>query len=69
MTTKEPEPTYEEMIAELREIAKQLDDPNTPIEDAVKLHQRGMLLIQKCETFLQKAELTITEVPQPPELP
>jgi len=67
MTKKETEPTYEEMIAELREIAKQLDDPNTPIEDAVKLHQRGMTLIQKCETFLQKAELTITEVPQSSE--
>ena len=67
MTKKETEPTYEEMITELREIAKQLDDPNTPIEDAVKLHQRGMALIQKCETFLQKAELTITEVPQPSE--
>ena len=67
MTKKEPEPTYEEMIAELREIAKQLDDPNTPIEEAVNLHQRGMALIQKCETFLQKAELTITEVPQQSE--
>ncbi len=67
MTKKESEPTYEEMIAELREIAKQLDDPNTPIEDAVNLHQRGMALIRKCETFLQKAELTITEVPQQTE--
>ena len=69
MTKKETEPTYEEMIAELREIAKHLDDPNTPIEDAVKLHQRGMELIRKCEMFLQKAELTITEVPQPSDGP
>ncbi|HJJ44044.1 MAG TPA: exodeoxyribonuclease VII small subunit [Methanocorpusculum sp.] len=69
MTKKETEPTYEDMIAELREIAKQLDDPNTAIEDAVKLHQRGMALIQKCETFLQKAELTITEVPQQSDSP
>ena len=67
MTEKETEPTYEEMIAELREIAKQLDDPNTAIEEAVKLHQRGMALIQKCESFLQKAELTITVVPQSSE--
>jgi len=57
------------MIAELREIAKHLDDPNTPIEEAVKLHQRGMELIRKCEMFLQKAELTITEVPQPSDGP
>lgn len=54
--------TYESMIAELQMIAKQLDDPQTSIEDAVKLHKRGLVLIQMCEEFLQKAELTIMEV-------
>ncbi|MDU9376028.1 Exodeoxyribonuclease 7 small subunit [Methanocorpusculaceae archaeon Sp1] len=58
--------TYESMIAELKAIAKQLDNPETSIEDAVSLHQRGLALIQKCEEFLQKAELSITEV-QPEE--
>lgn len=62
MTENNQTETYESMIAELREIAKKLDDPETSIEDAVKLHQRGLTLIQKCEDFLQKAELTITEV-------
>lgn len=62
---KEPTETYESMIAELKSIAKQLDDPETSIEEAVKLHQRGLLLIKKCEEFLQKAELTITEIQEP----
>jgi len=53
---------YEEMVAELREIAKKLDDSATSVEDAVKLHTRGMELISRCEAFLEKAELTITEV-------
>ena len=61
--------TYESMITELRAIAKQLDDPETSIEEAVKLHQRGLILIQRCEEFLQKAELTITEVPVPADPP
>lgn len=56
------EQDYESMIAELREIARKLDDSNTSVEDAVKLHTRGMELIAKCEAFLAKAELTITEV-------
>ena len=60
--TDETEATYEEMITELREVARKLDDPATSVEDAVKLHARGMELIGKCETFLEKAELTITEV-------
>jgi len=53
---------YEEMVIELREIAKKLDDSATSVEDAVKLHARGMELIARCEAFLDKAELTITEV-------
>ena len=58
----EEELNYEDMIAELREIARKLDDPSTPVEDAVKLHSRGIELVGKCEQFLTKAELTITEV-------
>ncbi|HJJ35919.1 MAG TPA: exodeoxyribonuclease VII small subunit [Methanocorpusculum sp.] len=53
---------YEEMVAELRDIAKRLDDSATSVEDAVRLHARGMDLIARCEAFLEKAELTITEV-------
>ena len=60
--TETPEPNYEEMITELRDIARKLDDANTSVEDAVKLHARGMALIAKCEAFPAKAELTITEV-------
>ena len=60
--TETPEPNYEEMITELRDIARKLDDAQTSVEDAVKLHARGMELIAKCEAFLAKAELTITEV-------
>jgi exodeoxyribonuclease VII small subunit len=53
--------TYELMIAELKAIAKQLDDSETPLEEMIRLHQRGLALIRSCEEFLQKAELTITE--------
>ena len=63
-TPKEKEEDYESMISELRDIARKLDDPQTSVEDAVKLHARGMELIRKCEAFLAKAELTITEVHQ-----
>ncbi|MDR3101717.1 MAG: exodeoxyribonuclease VII small subunit [Methanocalculaceae archaeon] len=63
MTETPEDQTYESMIAELKVIAKQLDDPETPIAEAVRLHQRGLALIHNCEEFLQKAELTITEIP------
>ena len=66
--TDEREETYEEMMTELRDIARKLDDPATSVEDAVKLHAKGIELIQKCETFLEKAELTVTEVPHTEQL-
>jgi len=53
---------YEEMMNELKEIARKLDDAETTVEEAVILHARGMELIKKCEEFLDKAELTINEV-------
>lgn len=62
MTEEEPNQNYEQMMNELKEIARKLDDTNTSVEDAVKLHTRGMELIKKCEEFLDKAELTINEV-------
>lgn len=58
--------SYEEMIIELKQIAKQLDNPNTSVEEAVVLHKRGMELIKICEEILEKAELTITEVTREP---
>lgn len=61
-TRNDTEQNYEEMVAELRDIAKKLDDSATSVEDAVRLHARGMDLIARCEAFLEKAELTITEV-------
>jgi exodeoxyribonuclease VII small subunit len=66
MTEIPKDQTYESMITEVKTIAKQLDNPETPIEEVVRLHQRGLALIRSCEEFLQKAELTITEV-QPEE--
>ncbi|HJJ29293.1 MAG TPA: exodeoxyribonuclease VII small subunit [Methanocorpusculum sp.] len=65
-TERKTELTYEEMMMELKQIAKQLDNPNTSVEEAVVLHKRGMELIQICEEILQKAELTITEVTREP---
>ena len=62
MTEKTEEISYENMIIELKTIAKQLDNPATSVEEAVKLHQRGMELVKLCEEFLRKAELTISEV-------
>ena len=61
-TRENSELNYEEMITDLKDIAKKLDDPATSVAEAVKLHERGMELVACCEAFLEKAEYTLTEV-------
>lgn len=54
--------TYEQMITELREIVKKIDDPVTSLDDTIALYDQGMTLIKACEEILNAAELKITEI-------
>lgn len=54
--------TYEEMVQRLRTIARKLEDPDTPLDESIRLYKDGTDLIKKCEEFLSKAELRILEV-------
>ncbi|MDO9540115.1 MAG: exodeoxyribonuclease VII small subunit [Methanocalculus sp.] len=54
--------TYEEMVLRLRTIARKLEDPDTPLDESIRLYKDGIDLINKCEEFLSKAELRILEV-------
>lgn len=54
--------TYEEMVTRLREIARKLEDPDTPLDESVRLYKDGIELIKTCEEFLTKAELRILEI-------
>jgi len=54
--------TYEDMVKRLREIARRLEDPDTPLDESIRLYQDGIDLIKKCESFLSDAELRILEM-------
>jgi len=54
--------TYEEMVKRLREIARKLEDPDTPLDESIRLYKDGIELINQCESFLSKAELRILEI-------
>ncbi|MCP1662069.1 MAG: exodeoxyribonuclease VII small subunit [Methanocalculus sp. MSAO_Arc1] len=54
--------TYEEMVTRLREIVRMLENPDTPLDESVRLYKDGIELIKKCEDFLTKAELRILEI-------
>jgi exodeoxyribonuclease VII small subunit len=56
------ERTYEELITELREVVRKIEDPDTTLDESMKLYERGALLIRQCEEVLARAELKITEL-------
>lgn len=53
---------YEEMVKELREIVRMIDDNNTNLDESIALYERGTVLVKVCEEILAKAELKITEL-------
>jgi len=52
--------TYEEMIKELREIVRKIDDNSTTLDESITLYEQGTELLKACENVLSQAELKIT---------
>ena len=56
------EPTLEEAIARLEQIAEKLEDPETSLDDAVRLYEEGLALYKRCAAQVDAAEMRITEL-------
>ncbi|MDD1673427.1 MAG: exodeoxyribonuclease VII small subunit [Methanomicrobiales archaeon] len=54
--------TYEQMIDELRNIVRKIDDNSTSLDESIALYEQGIHLINACEEILNGAELKITEL-------
>ena len=53
---------FEEMLGELKEVVKKMEDPDTGLDESIALYERGAALIRECEGKLAEAELKVTEV-------
>ncbi|MDD1720176.1 MAG: exodeoxyribonuclease VII small subunit [Methanoregulaceae archaeon] len=56
------EKTYEDLITELRELVRKIEDPDTSLDESMSLYERGAVLIKKCEEILDRAEMKVTEL-------
>lgn len=54
--------SYEEMVKELREIVRKIEDNSTTLDESIELCERGLRLIKECEKILDRAELRISEI-------
>jgi exodeoxyribonuclease VII small subunit len=56
--------TYEEALAELEGIVAALegDASRNPLEDSIKLFERGQALVARCSELLESAELKVRQL-------
>ncbi|NLX48693.1 MAG: exodeoxyribonuclease VII small subunit [Methanospirillum sp.] len=54
--------TYEELVTELRDVVRQLEDDKTGLDECIRLYERGAVLVRQCEELLATAELKIREL-------
>lgn len=62
-TKSSPKPiedlTYEEALAELEQIVETLENEQNPLEEAMKLYERGQALAVRCGALLESAQLKV----------
>jgi exodeoxyribonuclease VII small subunit len=52
--------TYEELVGELKEIVRKIEDNETGLDESIALYERGAVILKQCEELLASAELKIT---------
>jgi len=54
--------SFEAALAELEQVVGRLEGGEVPLEDSIKLYQRGNALSQRCEEALRKAEMQVEQI-------
>ena len=54
--------TYEEALTELEGIAESLEGEQSPLEEAMKLFERGQALAAHCSALLESAQLKVQKL-------
>jgi exodeoxyribonuclease VII small subunit len=54
--------TYEQALGELEAVVTSLENDERPLDEALKLYERGQALARYCADLLDKAELKIQQI-------
>lgn len=54
--------TYEEALTELEAIVLTLEDEQNPLEESMKLFERGQALAARCSVLLEAAQLKVQKL-------
>lgn len=55
------EKSFEELMKELEQVVKELENKDIALDDAVKKYKRGLELTTKCHEMLKQAESVIVK--------
>jgi exodeoxyribonuclease VII small subunit len=53
---------YEEALAELESIVSMLEEAEKPLDESMKMFERGQALVARCNELLEAAELKVKQV-------
>jgi exodeoxyribonuclease VII small subunit len=53
---------YEELITDLKEIVKKIENNETNLDEMIILYEQGSMLIKECEERLSDAEVKISKL-------
>lgn len=60
--SKKERPSFEDALARLEEIVKELEEDNISLEKTVNLYEEGIELSKTCTETLEQAQLRIEKV-------
>ncbi len=59
--------TFEQSMARLEAIVRQMEQGNVPLEESLKLFQEGTGLVQTCTQLLDSAEMQVVKLMKGPD--
>jgi exodeoxyribonuclease VII small subunit len=54
--------SYEAALTELEDIVQSLEEEQNPLEDSMKLFERGQALVSHCSALLESAQLKVQKL-------
>ncbi len=54
--------SFEQALAELEQIVARLESGQAPLEDSIRMYERGAALKAQCETRLEAARLRVEKI-------
>jgi exodeoxyribonuclease VII small subunit len=54
---------FESAYLQLQQLIARLEDGRLGLEDALRLYDEGLVLAERCDRIVQKAELRLTQLP------